>query len=445
MSQPQPSDVGRRRPKLAARMREAALWKTPRSAVLLILSIETLCVTWLVISNALERPGLADFGRFALLFFVAILYTEGANRIELLRRYVAQVTFAGVTSLWTMCAALVLPVGLAGAFAVVLFAYTVGRLIKTRSGTPFRAIYVAASDVTATMAAATVVAYFHAGEGAFANGPIAALAVVLAMFTYPVVQQGLVTGAIYLATRPTRLRGVMLNREEQVMELSTYTMAVLFAIALVHAPYLSPLVLVLVVVLRRSALVQELQVQATRDAKTGLLNAGAWRQEAERLIIRSERMSGSMSVVMLDLDHFKVLNDTFGHQAGDTTLHAIAQCLSDALRGYDAIGRFGGEEFIALLNDADEVVSRAVAERLCTRIRELKLAHGSGVTASIGVGVGAAGVNTLDELIAIADRALYVAKGSGRDQVHVESAPSPVRARSDAANLSTPVRVTRKY
>ena len=432
MGQPEPRGDSRRRllpaasllAALMAGVRDLALWKTPRSALVLILSTETLAVTWLFIANMNERPGLADFGRFALLLFVALVYTEGANRIELLRRFVAQVTFANVTNLWTMTAALVLPIGLAGTLATVLGGYNVVRLVRSRSGTPFRATYVATSDVLATLSVASLLAFTHAGHADFANGPVAALAVLLAIATYYVVQQALVAGAIYLATRPTRLADTILNRNEQIMELSTFTMAVLFAIALVHAPYLSPLVLILVVVLRRSSLVQELQVQATRDAKTGLLNAGAWRQEAERLLIRSERLSGTMSVVMLDLDHFKVLNDTYGHQAGDETLRLIAQTLSDALRGYDAIGRFGGEEFIALLNEADAHVSEAVAERLCTRIRELRLPHGSGVTASIGVGVGAAGVNGLDELIAVADRALYVAKRAGRDQVRVEAAPT---------------------
>ena len=205
------------------------------------------------------------------------------------------------------------------------------------------------------------------------------------MVTYPVVQQTLVTSVIYIVSNASRrvpLREVMLSRDDQMMEFATYSLAVLLAIAVVFAPLLSPLVLVLIVVLRRSALVQELQVQATRDAKTGLLNAGAWRQEAERQIVRAERLHGSMSVVMLDLDHFKVLNDTYGHPAGDATLQAVASCLTEALRGYDAIGRYGGEEFIALLNEADETVSTAVAERLCARIRGLDLAarrHGDGV------------------------------------------------------------------
>jgi diguanylate cyclase (GGDEF)-like protein len=411
-------------------------------------SIETLCVTWLCVANLSGLPSVSGLGRFILLFFVALVYAIGANKIELLRRYVAEVTFAGVASLWCMAAALILPVGLAGAFAALLYGHALFRIIRTKSGRLFQQIYVAATDVLATMAAASVVAYFGAGEGHMSSGLLGAIAVVLAMITYPVVQQTLVTTVIYLvarASRPVPLREVMLSRDDQVMEFATFSLAVLLAIALVFAPLLSPLVLVLIVVLRRSALVQELQVQATRDAKTGLLNAGAWRQEADRHIVRAERLNGSMSVVMLDLDHFKVLNDTYGHPAGDATLKAVADCLTEALRGYDAIGRYGGEEFIALLNEADATVSAVVADRLCARIRALDLPHGGKVTASIGVGVGKAGKHGLDELISVADKALYVAKGAGRDQVYIESAPLPSPATAHRAVRVQSVKPTQPH
>jgi diguanylate cyclase (GGDEF)-like protein len=243
---------------------------------------------------------------------------------------------------------------------------------------------------------------------------------------------------VYLVSQPVRLRQVLPSVEDETMEAATLALAVLFAVALVHAPLLSPLSLLLVVVLRRSALVRELQVQATRDAKTGLLNAGGWRQEADRELVRAERVNGTMSVLMVDLDHFKDLNDSYGHPAGDAALKAVADCLTDALRGYDAVGRYGGEEFIALL-DADERVSQAVANRLCARIRTLQLAHGGTITASIGVGVGTAGTHTLDELISIADKALYIAKGSGRDQVHTTRATTIRPTRT----TNMPIRVIR--
>jgi len=88
-------------------------------------------------------------------------------------------------------------------------------------------------------------------------------------------------------------------------------------------------------------------------------------------------------VLMIDLDHFKQLNDQHGHQAGDVTLKQVGKCLVEALRANDIVGRFGGEEFIALLPAADEVVAANVAERLRQRISSLELPHGGAVTASI--------------------------------------------------------------
>ena len=102
---------------------------------------------------------------------------------------------------------------------------------------------------------------------------------------------------------------------------------------------------------------------------------------------------------MIDLDHFKKLNDAFGHQAGDAALKAVADCITDALRGYDAVGRFGGEEFVALLAEADADVAVKVAERICERIRTLTLLHGGTITASIGVGHRPVRRAELDELV----------------------------------------------
>lgn len=414
------------------RVRNAALWKTPRSVLTVILSVEALCVTWLVIANVYETVTLPDIGRFILLFVVAVAYTEGGDRIEALRRfagYVENSVIGNAASLWCFAAALVLPTGLTGVFAALIYAHILYRATRRKSAQPYRILYTATTEVFAAMAASSVLAVVsgsgaHAGES-LGTSVFSALGIVAALFTYTVVNQTLIAVVVYLVVRPKTVRSILMTGEDQILEVATLALAVLFAVAVVHAPYVAPFTLPLIIVLRRSALVRELQIQATRDAKTGLLNAGAWRQEAERQLVRSERIGGEMSVLMIDLDHFKQLNDSYGHQAGDATLRVVADCITDALRGYDAVGRFGGEEFIALLADADGAVSYTVAERLCSRIRALQLPHGDKITASIGVGVGIAGDHGLDDMIAVADRALYIAKGSGRDQVYAANATQP--------------------
>ena len=411
--------------KVAGEVRSAAIWKTPRSFLVFILSVETLCVTWLVVANLLVPAGFGDVGRFALLLGINIAYAEGNARIERLSRFLGSAggrAVAGSASLWCVTAALVLPVGLAGAFTLALYAQLIVRALGSKSSQPYRIVFTAATEIAATMAACTLIAQFGARDTVVGGSPVSIVAVAAAIVIYTLVNQLLIGAGIYLAQRPLSLRSLFLDADGQMMEFASLGLGVLVAVAIVHAPYLSPFSLLVIVVLRRSALVRQLQEQATRDGKTGLLNAAAWRHEAERELVRAERLGGSMSVLMVDLDHFKRLNDSFGHQAGDVALKAVADTLKDALRGYDAVGRFGGEEFIALLIGADAEVSAVVAERLRARIEALALPSGT-LTASVGVGVGLPTVNQLDELISVADKALYVAKRSGRNKVHISQAP----------------------
>ena len=402
-------------------LRELALWKTPRSPLVIILSVEIACVTSLVLANVFGEVNSSDLQRFALLFCVAAAYAEGGDRIERFRRFIGSgdiPTFANAASLWCFAGALTLPVGLAGLFAALIYAHTLIRAQRHRSAQPYRMIYTGTTEVSAAMCATLVFAAVQGGYDGLGQSLRSLCAVVVALAVYAAVNQALVVAVVWMVVRPARLRDVMFNSHEQVMELTTLALAVLFAVSVVYAPFLAPAALLLIVVLRRSALVHELQVQATRDAKTGLLNAGAWRHEAERELVRAERLEAAVTVLMIDLDHFKILNDEHGHQAGDAALKAVADCITDALRGYDAVGRFGGEEFVALLAGADAVQADRVATRLCERIRGLRLAHGGTVTASIGVGVGRCDAHSLDDLVSVADQALYVAKNAGRDRVH---------------------------
>src|SRR5262249_24393193 len=157
---------------------------------------------------------------------------------------------------------------------------------------------------------------------------------------------------------------------------------------------------------------------------TELLNAAAWRQLAQRELQRAARQGTATAVLVIDMDEFKLLNDIYGHLAGDEALSAVAAALSDELRGYDAVGRFGGEEFVALWPGVDATAAVRVAERVRQRIERLDVSvkrHAGpdshiAVTASIGV-ASAWGAAELDDLLRDADAALYRAKGAGRNTV----------------------------
>ena len=163
------------------------------------------------------------------------------------------------------------------------------------------------------------------------------------------------------------------------------------------------------------------------DGLTGLLNRRAFFEEATRIMEAAKRHSREVAVLMCDLDHFKLINDTFGHRAGDATLVAAAEVLQSSIRTTDLLGRFGGEEFVVLLSEPEAGAPKDVGERLLQALRRLDLAElasgGSGnVTMSLGIASSSVVHLDLDELIAAADKALYSAKASGRDRL-VEYTP----------------------
>jgi diguanylate cyclase (GGDEF)-like protein len=162
---------------------------------------------------------------------------------------------------------------------------------------------------------------------------------------------------------------------------------------------------------------------SSRDALTGLYNRWYVIEKLESEINRSLRHGSPMSLLMLDIDHFKRINDTWGHAAGDQVLQAVGKLLRDSCRVYDVPGRYGGEEFCVLLPETRLGNTSTVAERIRGRLEATELQCGDArtiVTASIGVaGLDGEGVLSPSALIERADRALYTAKNRGRNRVEV--------------------------
>jgi two-component system cell cycle response regulator len=176
---------------------------------------------------------------------------------------------------------------------------------------------------------------------------------------------------------------------------------------------------------------RRLNLLAHVDGLTGTQNR---RATVEHLAAARASARGArpwLSVLMIDVDHFKRINDTYGHVAGDEAIIAIAGRMQSALRPFDILGRWGGEEFLVILPDTDPAAALAVAERLRTAVSSEPLSPGAGddntleVTVSIGV---ASSVDALpDALVHEADQALYAAKAEGRDRVRALSPPSIAR------------------
>jgi diguanylate cyclase (GGDEF)-like protein len=177
--------------------------------------------------------------------------------------------------------------------------------------------------------------------------------------------------------------------------------------------------------LRNAALLEEMERMALTDALTGVANRGSFESAAEAEVARAGRTDDIFSVVLLDIDNFKRLNDTFGHREGDGVLRLVASVLKDSSRPFDTVARYGGEEFALVLPGCRLADAERAAERVRSAVASLP--HAARVTVSAGVASYPQHGDTVDALVRAADFALYAAKRSGRNRVLAADAASLVR------------------
>jgi diguanylate cyclase (GGDEF)-like protein len=282
------------------------------------------------------------------------------------------------------------------------------------------------TSVLACGAAHYIVTAVNHQIGTLPNGLSNAVVIGLAILAYTTVNRL----TVYIAVSTWRgLNGqsVLGSWDDNLLELATLCLGGLASIAVLYEPWLTPLVLMPMILLQRGALIRELETVASTDSKTGLLNAIAWEQLAQRELSRATREVLSVAILIIDLDRFKTVNDVHGHLVGDVVLREVGRCLITELRDYDIVGRFGGEEFVALLPDVGAEEAGVIAERVRARINTLQMSILSPATsadgkdsllsASIGVACFPSDGTELQELLHRADAALYVAKNAGRNRV----------------------------
>jgi diguanylate cyclase (GGDEF)-like protein len=168
---------------------------------------------------------------------------------------------------------------------------------------------------------------------------------------------------------------------------------------------------------------QKIQRQADRDALTGSLSRASLLKYGQRLLSNAQQANGSLSVMMLDVDHFKRINDTHGHACGDLVLQEIVEIASSIYRPSDYFGRLGGEEFAAILGHTPIEEAKSLAQAVITSISESAVRVGNEeiyVTVSIGLAGFRQGDRSLSEILRRADKALYQAKSNGRNRVELE-------------------------
>jgi diguanylate cyclase (GGDEF)-like protein len=175
----------------------------------------------------------------------------------------------------------------------------------------------------------------------------------------------------------------------------------------------------LTVAVNQAHLFAQMQLQALTDGLTGCHNRRSFEMQLERDLHLATRMRQSLSLIMIDLDNFKHINDLAGHGTGDVALRIVADSLKAELRGVDSAARFGGDEFVIILPQAGTEGALIVAERLRKRIAETHIVGYGPTTASLGLATFPMHASSRDLLVVAADRALYQAKHSGRNRVKV--------------------------
>jgi diguanylate cyclase (GGDEF)-like protein len=172
---------------------------------------------------------------------------------------------------------------------------------------------------------------------------------------------------------------------------------------------------------QRAAL-SDAERRARTDPLTGVLNRRSLIERLEAACARAQARGLPIALLFIDLDHFKQINDTFGHQAGDACLCAIIDPIHSELRQSDVIGRYGGEEFVVILSSADAAAATPIAQRILERVADVRV-NGFGNPISVTCSIGIATSDILgiwgEPLLAQADAAVYVAKRSGRNQIHL--------------------------
>ncbi|HYY56465.1 MAG TPA: sensor domain-containing diguanylate cyclase, partial [Pyrinomonadaceae bacterium] len=179
------------------------------------------------------------------------------------------------------------------------------------------------------------------------------------------------------------------------------------------------------VAVNHARLFAQMQQQALTDGLTGCFNRRSFELQLERDMHLATRMRQSVSLILLDIDNFKRVNDTYGHEVGDVALRVLAENLREELRGVDTAARYGGEEFAVILPQAGVDGAVVVAERLRARIEQMDVPGVGHITASFGIASFPLHASSRDGLVVSADRALYDAKHMGRNRVCVAPEPDP--------------------
>ncbi len=404
-----------------------SVWSHSLYARGFVVFIEMAAIAAVGVSAALDPPSWADFRVCLFVMAFGLIAAELARTVERRRRRFADTPHVNFSSVWTLAGALILSPAVAAVLAVVLYVHLWLRCSRDVAGTfasrfAFNGANVILSCQVAGWFAQRMQLVPMTHEFDFAD----ALVCVAVVIVYFAVNSTIAAVTIAIVRSDRTLTRLLGEFNENVLELATLFMGVATAILLSVHPALVMVIFVPLYGLHRSALIKQFEHAATIDSKTGLLNSLAWHALAKAELARARRNNARIGILMIDLDHFRRINNNFGHLAGDRALRAVGQVLQD-IAGEDYCGRFGGEEFVVLVPGVTPDELEGFANRTREAILQVRVEgihdQAAGVHQPVSASIGAAvfpdvGASLEDVLLA-ADLALYAAKDSGRNQVRM--------------------------
>jgi diguanylate cyclase (GGDEF)-like protein len=434
------------------RPRQWALWRRPKRFIAYLLVSETVAIASLVyiLGTVAPSPTTRDWVGLAILAAGATVHIQLTQRQEERRRNRTRTAIIDLTAVWTFPAAIILPATLSVLLVILLRIQH--WFIARRPAHNF--IF---SSITHCLSAAlTYLSFVSLGGQHWGVGGVASLRefgiVVVAGAVFEAVQILYISGILALSTpgRPS-VHTVLGSKADNLLEAITIGLGAVTAVLLVVLPPAVAIMAVVTVVFNRLAELEQLQDDVRTDPKTQVFNMRGWTESAERALARAGKSADPLAVLMIDLDYFKWINDTYGHPAGDDVLRGLAQLLDDVTRPSDVVGRFGGEEFLVLLPETDQAGAAGTGERIRGAVAALRIPttnkRGDQTTvtdrtASIGVAVYPDHGTSLQALMQAADAAVYEAKEGGRNQVRMATGRPRARL-SDGQGPVTPSQADR--
>jgi diguanylate cyclase (GGDEF)-like protein len=408
------------------------LWSLAKPVAVYVLTVETLAVLAAAGTLALAPVTRTHWLWFGLLLVGSIVYLEAASGIERIREVTDEgVPYSHLLSVWLFAGVLLLPPPLICALVTLGYLHAWIRVYRCRA-IVYRKVFSAATVLLGCLGAYWVLhTIYPAHDLSFAaalDGPVGLLAVVAAGAVYRIVNHALVVAAILATNLDRPVRSALGPATDQLMLAGAVGLGSGIAVVMIARPWWTPLLIITVLALHTGLLMPQFRDASRSDAKTGLFEAVFWAKLTSDELDRARRIGGSVGVLLLDLDHFKRVNDRYGHLAGDTVLRAVADAIKHAVRGHDMVGRYGGEEFAVVLPGLGLDDVRQAAERVRTSIAAMTVTvqdlRGNervirGLTASVGAAVYPTNGTDRTALLLAADAALYDAKTAGRDCTRV--------------------------